>query len=208
MAGSACEKRRKKKRHHRSRWKRSYSRRGSGSCPTCPTPSNEFEPSNERRAGRRRSCEITPNDGSAREEACMERREISTDKFAMNKKDPITDADNETEELRKRFNDSLKKAMNQLSYHLVKGENSEKEEEDEPVASVQQKTVQEVIACTSRVLFQDERIDPVSVEIQMRINNIRGRTVGRRANVHFNAFAAKGVDERGGKIIRYTKTIE
>ncbi|VDM28380.1 unnamed protein product [Toxocara canis] len=130
----------------------------------------------------------------------MERREISTDKFAMNKKDPITDADNETEELRKRFNDSLKKAMNQLSYHLVKGENSEKEEEDEPVASVQQKTVQEVIACTSRVLFQDERIDPVSVEIQMRINNIRGRTVGRRANVHFNAFVRHSPFELCGKL--------
>lgn len=59
---------------------------------------------------------------------------------------------------------------------------------DNLAISVQQKTVQEVVASTAKVLLHDERIEPASVEIQMRINNIKGHTRGKAANVHFDAF--------------------
>uniref|UniRef100_A0A0M3I745 Dynein light chain n=1 Tax=Ascaris lumbricoides TaxID=6252 RepID=A0A0M3I745_ASCLU len=115
-------------------------------------------------------------------------KQISSEKFVMNKDETITKMQKDTEELRKRFDESLKKAMNQPSYHLVKGELSEEEEEDNLAISVQQKTVQEVVASTAKVLLHDERIEPASVEIQMRINNIKGHTRGKAANVHFDAF--------------------
>uniref|UniRef100_A0A914ZJG6 Uncharacterized protein n=1 Tax=Parascaris univalens TaxID=6257 RepID=A0A914ZJG6_PARUN len=134
-------------------------------------------------------------------------KQISSEKFVVNKNETVTKMQKDTEELRKRFDESLKKAMNQQNYHLVKGELSEEEEEDDLAISVQQKTVQEVVASTAKVLLHDERIEPASVEIQMRINNIKGHTRGKAANVRFDAFMAK-VDERGGKIIRGAMTAE
>lgn len=72
-----------------------------------------------------------PNERNTKQRMPVEQshKQISSEKFVMNKDETITKMQKDTEELRKRFDESLKKAMNQPSYHLVKGELSEEEEE-------------------------------------------------------------------------------
>ncbi|VDK51490.1 unnamed protein product [Anisakis simplex] len=200
MASSKHERRHERKKHrHGLRERRANSRRYSENLNK--STSNKFDSLSARDNADSGVDRLKSSEGTANEQQIDERKSAKSKSKTSHNTERSTDIHYESDDLRKRFDESLKKALNRSKVNLIKGENSEQEEiglydkskhhfcsDDDLAEAMQTKTVQEVITSTSRVLLNDERIEPATVQLQMRVNNIKGHTQCRPTNVYFNAY--------------------